>query len=141
VNYTLESLRAQTAALLTILALGAALPAQADEAKSMMKNAAMFPVRAASVATGLVVGIPVAMIRRSGDRCIEYTDNFADKIGGHEHGPPMVIGAVLGMPFGLLVGSGEGVFYGGKNAFCNSVEKPFSLKTMSLDEELDANIH
>jgi hypothetical protein len=141
VNYVLKSLRAQAAALLTVVALSAALPAQADEAKSMVTNTLMFPVRAASVATGLVVGIPVAMLRRSSNRCIEFTDNFADKIGGHEHGPPMVFGAVLGMPFGLLVGSGEGVFYGGKNAFCNSVEKPFSLQTMSLDTELDASSH
>jgi len=141
VNYVLKSLRAQAAALLTVVALSAALPAQADEAKSMVTNTLMFPVRAASVATGLVVGIPVAMLRRSSNRCIEFTDNFADKIGGHEHGPPMVFGAVLGMPFGLLVGTGEGVFYGGKNAFCNSVEKPFSLQTMSLDTELDASSH
>jgi hypothetical protein len=141
VNYVLKSLRAQTAALLTVVALGAALPAQADDAKGMATNALLFPVRAASVATGLVVGIPVAMIRRTSNRCIEFTDNFADKIGGHEHGPPCVFGAVLGMPFGLLVGSGEGVFYGGKNAFCNSVDKPFSLATMSLDTELDANSH
>lgn len=140
-NYVLKSLRAQAAALLTVVALSAALPAQADEAKSMVTNTLMFPVRAASVATGLVVGIPVAMLRRSSNRCIEFTDNFADKIGGHEHGPPMVFGAVLGMPFGLLVGTGEGVFYGGKNAFCNSVEKPFSLQTMSLDTELDASSH
>ena len=140
-NYVLKSLRAQAAALLTIVALGAALPAYADEPKSMVTNAVLFPVRAASVATGLVVGIPVAMIRRTSNRCIEFTDNFADKIGGHEHGPPMVFGAVLGMPFGLLVGSGEGVFYGGKNAFCNSVDKPFSLATMSLDTELDEKSH
>jgi hypothetical protein len=137
VNYVLKSLRAQAAALLTIVALGAALPSQADEPKSMVTNAVMFPVRAASVATGLVVGIPVAMLRRTSNRCIEYTDNFADKIGGHEHGPPVMFGAILGMPFGLLVGSGEGVYYGGKNAFCNSVEKPFSLSTMSLADELD----
>jgi hypothetical protein len=141
VNYVLKSWRAQTAALLTILALGAALPAQAEDAKGMATNAAMFPVRAASVATGLVVGIPVAIMRRTSNRCIEYTDNFADKIGGHEHGPPVMFGAILGMPFGLLVGSGEGVFYGGKNAFCNSVEKPFSLATMSLDTELDEKSH
>ena len=100
-NYVLKSLRAQAAALLTVVALSAALPAQADEAKSMVTNALLFPVRAASVATGLVVVIPVAMLRRSSNRCIEYTDNFADKIGGHEHGPPMVFGAVLGMPLRL----------------------------------------
>ncbi len=140
-NYVLKSLRAQAAVLVTVLALGAALPAQAEDAKGMATNAAMFPVRAASVATGLVVGIPVAIMRRSSNRCIEFTGNFADKIGGKDHGPPTMFGMILGLPMGMIVGTGEGVFYGGKNAFCNSVEKPFSLASMSLDTELDSNSH
>jgi len=140
VNYV-KSMRAQTAAILTLVAMSVALPARADEAKSMVTNAALFPVRAASMATGLAVGIPVAMCRRASNRCIEYTDSFADKIGGHEHGPPVMFGAILGMPFGMLVGAGEGVYYGSKNAFGNSVEKPFSLATFSLDTELDSDSH
>lgn len=132
-----QKARAAKLALLALFAAVSTGPALADEPKTMAENAVLFPVRAASVATGLVVGVPVAIARRASNRMIEYTGNFADKIGGKDHIPPMVFGSVLGLPFGLLVGTGEGVYYGGKNAFSNSVEKPFSLATFSLDKELE----
>lgn len=129
------------AAKLALLALFATVmgtsPAMADEPKTMAENAVLFPVRAASVASGLVVGIPVAVLRRTSNRVIEYTGNFADQIGGKDHIPPMIFGSVLGLPCGMIVGTGEGVYYGGKNAFANSVEKPFSLAAFSLDKELE----
>ncbi|MDZ4832925.1 MAG: hypothetical protein SGJ27_03915 [Candidatus Melainabacteria bacterium] len=112
--------------------------ANAEDAKEMARNAARFPVRAAAVGTGMVVGIPVAITRRSSNRAIEFTESFADKIGGKEHAPPMIFASILGMPFGLLVGAGEGVFMGGKNAINGSAaEHPFTLSTFSLDEELE----
>lgn len=133
-----QKTRAAKLALLALCASVFTTPAfAADEPKTMAENAVLFPVRAASVASGLVVGVPVAILRRSSNRVIEYTGNFADKIGGKDHIPPMVFGSVLGLPFGLIVGTGEGVYYGGKNAFSNSVEKPFSLAAFSLDKELE----
>ena len=129
--------RAAKLALLAVFAsVCGANPAMADEAKSMAKAAVLLPVRAASVASGLAVGIPVAIVRRASNRCIEFSGSFADNIGGKEHIPPMMMGAVLGMPFGLIVGTGEGCYYGGKNAFSNCVEKPFSKASFSLDTEL-----
>lgn len=120
---------------LLALALTATLsaPAQAESAKDMAVNAAWFPVKAVVIGTGMVVGIPVAITRRASSRSIEYTQNFADNIGGKDHIPPMVIASVMGVPFGLLVGTGEGVYFGGKNAITSgSGEKPFSLETFSL---------
>ena len=112
-------------------------PAMADDAKSMVTNVALMPVKAASIATGLVVGVPVAIMRKSSNRTIEYTGNFGDKIGGKDHMVPMMFGSVMGLPAGVIVGTGEGVFYSGKNAFSHSVEKPFCLASMSLDKDLD----
>lgn len=135
-----KNFRAMTCAMLAIAALAstATLPAAAaDEPKTMAENVVLLPVRAASIASGLVIGIPVAIARRSSNRVIEYTGNFADKMGGKDHIPPKIIGSVFGLPFGLLVGTGEGVYYGGKNAIGNSVEKPFSLAAFSLDKELE----
>ena len=134
-----NKLKALTCAGLAMLALAstANVQALADEPKDMAANVVLFPVRAASVASGLVVGIPVAIARRSSNRVIEYTGNFADKMGGKDHIPPKVFGSIFGLPFGLLVGTGEGLYYGGKNAFSNSVEKPFSLAAFSLDKELE----
>lgn len=136
-----KNFKAVTCALLAVGAFvsTANLEASADDLKEMGKNVALFPVRAASVASGLVVGIPVAVVRRSSNRCIEFTGNFADKIGGKEHIPPMVISSVMGMPFGLLVGTGEGMYWGSRNAFSNSVEKPFSKAAFSLDTELESH--
>lgn len=124
--------------LLSVLAFTACGPANAEDAKEMAINTAMFPVRALAIGSGMVIGIPVAITRRSSNRCMEYTQNFADKIGGKEHIHPMLFGSLMGMPFGLLVGTGEGVFYGGRNAINHGVEqKPFSLATFSLDPELE----
>jgi len=124
--------------ILAALALTTSGPAYAEDAKEMAINAAWFPVKAVAVGSGMVVGIPVAITRRTSNRCIEYTQNFADKIGGKEHIHPMLFASVMGVPFGLLVGTGEGVFYGGKNAINHGVEeKPFSLGTFSLDSELE----
>jgi hypothetical protein len=124
--------------LLAALALTTCGPAYAEDAKEMAINAAWFPVKAVAVGSGMVIGIPVAITRRSSNRCIEFTQNFADKIGGKEHIPPMMIASVMGMPFGLIVGTGEGVYFGGRNAINHGVEeKPFSLSTFSLDPELE----
>jgi len=124
--------------LLAALALTNCGPANAEDMKEMAKNTALFPVKALAIGSGMVVGIPVAITRRSSNRCIEYTQNFADQIGGKEHIHPMLFGSLMGMPFGLLVGTGEGLFFGGRNAINHGVEeKPFSLATFSLDPELE----
>lgn len=124
--------------LLAALAIATAAPANAEDTKEMAKNAALFPVKAVAMGAGMVVGIPVAITRRSSNRCIEYTQNIADKIGGHEHAPPAIFASVIGMPAGLIVGAGEGVYYGGKNAINGGAgEKPFALATFSLDSELE----
>jgi len=109
----------------------------ADDGKTMIKNVVKLPVRALSMASGMAIGIPVAIMRRSGNRCIEYNNSIADSIGGKEHGPPQMIASVIGIPAGLVVGTGEGFFYGGKNAVNKSVDHPFCLASMSLDEKLE----
>jgi len=124
---------------LTALLTANVLPALADGGDTA-KEAAMFPVKAASMGTGMVIGVPVAITRRASNRCIEYTQSFADKIGGKENIPPMMFAMILGVPFGLLVGTGEGVYAGGKNAIEKSCEQPFSLDSMSLGDDLEAPI-
>ena len=117
--------------------IGSVLPACADEPMSMLKNTAMFPVRALGVGSGIVVGTPVAVTRRVSNRCIGYTQTFADKIGGKDSLPPVLFASVLGVPFGVLAGSAEGVYFGGKNGIVHGSEKPFSKESFSLGEELE----
>lgn len=110
------------------------LPAGAEEPKEMVKNSAMFPVKALAVGAGLVVGTPVAVVRQTAERSIGITGDFADKIGGKDSLPPVLFASVLAVPFGLLVGSAEGIYFGGKNAIQHGVEKPFSKESFSLGE-------
>lgn len=124
------------AALALAVPVIAPTPALADDGfKDMTMNTVLFPVKAVGIGAGMVVGIPVAITRRASSRSMEFTDTFADKIGGHEHIPPRAMASLAGIPFGILVGTGEGVYYGGKNAISNC-DKPFSLESFSLGSEL-----
>lgn len=121
---------------LTLLAVSFAslAPARADEPKEMLKNTAMFPVKALAVSAGLVFGTPVAVVRQTTERSKGITSAFADEIGGKDSLPPVLFASLLGVPFGVLVGTGEGVYFGGKNAIEHGVEKPFSKDSFSLGE-------
>lgn len=120
-----------------VLVSSSALPGFAEDAQEMAKGYAWFPVKALAMGAGSVVGIPIAITRRASSRSVEFTQNFADQIGGHENIVPSAFGMLMGVPFGLLVGTGEGVYYGGRNAITNGYEKPFSLATFSLDPDLE----
>lgn len=124
---------------LALVALAtSSLPAFADsDYGTIAKNTAMLPVRTLALGSGLAIGCPVAVLRRVSNRCIEYTGNMADKIGGKDNLPPVLFAGVLGVPFGLIAGSAEGVYYGGKNAINNCVEHPFSKDSFSLGNELE----
>ncbi len=126
--------------VLSLVALTASvcLPAFADQDyTTMAKNTAMFPVRTLALGTGVVVGTPIAVVRRVSNRCIEYTGNMADKIGGKKSLPPVLFASLLGVPIGIVSGSAEGIYYGGKNAITNCVEHPFSKDSFSLGSELE----
>ncbi len=116
-----------------------AAPAQADnDTKSMAKSAVWFPVQVTGVAAALVIGTPIACARRTGVRIREYNERAADKIGGHEHGPPNLFASVFSIPAGTLVGISEGIYAGGKNAINHGVEKPFGVDSFSLGDDLDS---
>lgn len=123
-----------SALALTIAALAQSAPAQADDAKTMAKNTAMVPVRTLGFGCAAVIGTPIAIARRTAVRVRGITGDFADQIGGKEHMPPVVGAAVLGVPFGILTGTSEGIFYGMKNAINEGFNKPFSEDSFSLGE-------
>ena len=79
-----------------------------DGLRDAARQTVRLPLRAAGVATGLAVGVPMAITRRASNRMIEYTQSFADKIGGHTSAPPVIFASIVGLPFGLLVGTAEG---------------------------------
>ncbi len=111
------------------------LPAMAsDSVNDMAKNAALFPVKVVGVGSAVVVGTPIAVTRQVAVRIREYTGTFADNIGGKEDFPPNLFASFLSVPFGTIVGTAEGLYYGPKNAVVHGVEKPFSVASFSLGE-------
>ncbi len=123
-------------AVLTVAPITSAQAAE-DGLRDAARQTVRLPLRAAGVATGLAVGVPMAITRRASNRMIEYTQSFADKIGGHTSAPPVIFASIIGLPFGMLVGTAEGVYVGSTNAIQQGVEKPFSLESLSLAEKLE----
>jgi hypothetical protein len=122
------------AALSLVIAGSASVgAARADDGKEMMTNTAMLPVRTLAVGTAFVVGTPIAVFKRCAFRSINYTNTFADNIGGHDNLPPVLFASVMGVPFGMIAGGAEGVMLGGKNAL-TGVEKPFSKESFSMGD-------
>lgn len=111
--------------------------ASEDGLRDAARQTVRLPLRAAGVATGLAVGVPMAVTRRASNRMLEYTSSFADKIGGHTSAPPVLFASVVGLPYGMIVGTAEGVYMGGTNAIQQGVDKPFSLESLSLSEKLE----
>lgn len=126
-----------------MVAFGTAMPAHADDKGSssdvgtMAKTVAWFPVQVLGVTSAWVVGTPIAMTRRTCVRVHDFTSEGADKIGGHDHFPPVLFASVFGVPAGTLVGCSEGVYMGGKNAINHGVEHPFSLDSFSLGDDME----
>lgn len=125
--------------LLALLALTLNTPAFAESEGSMAKQTLMLPVRMVAIGTGMAVGIPVAIVRRTGSRSVEFSEKFADNIGGKEHMIPLGMASLMGVPFGMVVGTAEGVYSGGRNSINHGWEKPFSLETYSMGDELDSH--
>ena len=126
--------------LLALLALTLnTSPAFAESEGTMAKQALMLPVRMVAMGSGMALGIPVAIVRRTGARSVGFSEQFADNIGGKEHMIPLGMASLMGVPFGMVVGTAEGVYSGGKNSISHGWEKPFSLETFSLGDELDSH--
>lgn len=123
---------ALAALMLTTMSVGPASAAD-ESVSSIAKQAAWFPVQAVGVGTGMAVGIPIAILRRTGVRIRELNAGAADKIGGKEHIHPNIFAAVYSVPVGTLVGVSEGVYMGGKNSF-KAIEKPFSATSISMGD-------
>ncbi len=114
-------------------------PAFAESEGTMAKQALLLPVRMVAMGSGMALGIPVAIVRRTGARSVGFSEQFADNIGGKEHMIPLGMASLMGVPFGMVVGTAEGVYSGGRNSISHGWEKPFSLESFSMGEELDSH--
>ncbi len=98
---------------------------------SSNKGASQIPTRLAAFAAGVVVGIPVAIVRKSAQETVNAT---RDLVGDTSN--PLFLGAAgtLGVPAGVLSGTFQGVFFGIKNAWTGSGDEPFGKDSFSLGD-------
>lgn len=106
-------------------------PTYAAEAGECAKKVAMAPVRLAAFGSGVVVGTPIAVARKSWTNYVDATNAAA---GGSDKMLPLAAGALVGMPVGIFTGTVEGLWLGWANSWKNSSEKPFGKDSFSLGE-------
>ena len=115
------------------------MPAMADdESLEKATEASLVVTRVGGMGLGIVLGTPIAIIKRSYRNYVDYTTRAADKVGepmgGSENGPVCLACSLVTLPAGLLVGSLEGIYYGSKNGMVSGFNKPFHSDSFSLGE-------
>ena len=91
--------------------------------------------RVASFTTGVVVGTPLAIVRRTH---MEVMQGEHDLIGDYDSWWKKVLfvcpGAAISIPFGAVSGGIGGCVYSVKNAWTGSGEEPFGKESFSLGD-------
>lgn len=126
------------AALSIFMMAGTAAPAFAadDDSLETFINGTMMITRVGGLGTGIVIGTPVAMTRRTVTTYKAWTNDLADKVGGHEFGPSVALVSLVTAPAAVVWGGLTGAFYGTKNAVSNFNE-PFSANSFSVQNDYD----
>ncbi len=115
------------AAFLSGLAISSLLPAWADD--GVLSVVVGMPLKGASVATSMVVGVPVAIVRKSAQNTKEQTQ----KVAGDNANPFMTgFAAIVGLPIGMVSGAIDGSQSGFKNSL--KCDKAFSKEQFSMGD-------
>lgn len=121
------------AATLSVLALTTAsvAPVFAADDDGVMYVMVGMPYRGASTATSMVFGTPIAIGRMSAKKTMEITNEIA---GDDANIVMKGLSAFIGIPLGIVAGTGLGTVYGISNSIKNTPEKPFTKEQFSLAE-------
>jgi hypothetical protein len=120
-----------------VIAAGTMLPALADDdGLGKAVDSGLLVTRVGGLGAAWIVGCPIAVIRETTKSYISMTSAVADKIGGHNFGPSVLVASVVTAPAALVVGSAKGVYAGTKNAVdgFNEPFKPDSFSIGNLEE-------
>lgn len=90
--------------------------------------------RLAGFTVGLVGGIPVAIVRRTG---IEIKQGVKDLVGDTDNWFIIIPAGTLAVPYGAVSGGASGVMYGVKNAWSGAGDQPFGKDSFSLGDNID----
>jgi hypothetical protein len=83
---------------------------------------------------GILVGVPVAIVRRTG---IEIKQGVKDLVGDTDNWFIIGPAGVLAVPYGGVSGGIGGVLYGVKNAWVGAGDQPFGKDSFSLGDNVD----
>lgn len=104
-----------------------------EVAKSALEETTMLPVKVLGVATALVGGVPICVLKHTAQNLNTYTDSVATEIKEYEGLSPMVPLSLPGEVISLAGSCAKGVLEGGGNAVKNW-DKPFSSEAFSLED-------
>lgn len=90
--------------------------------------------RLAGFTAGVVLGVPVAIVRRTG---IEIAQGVKDLVGDTDKWYVIGPAGVLAVPYGGVSGGIGGVLYGVKNAWVGAGQEPFGKDSFSLGDNVD----
>lgn len=112
-------------------------PAPAKETKMGSKASSSdvnLGARMAGFTAGVVFGVPVAIVRRTG---IEIKQGVKDLAGDTDNWFKILPASCLAVPFGGVSGGAGGVMYGVKNAWKGAGDEPFGKDTFSMGDNVD----
>jgi len=125
----MKQLRKLSATLLCSFGVTTILMQQASADTDSAKGAEKIPLGAASMASGIVVGTPVAIVRKTGGQYVECLNEFKNDSNTWKFW-----GAFYSLPVAVTAGLVKGAVYGPKNAIGHSINRPFSKEAFSLGE-------
>lgn len=126
------------AALSLCMMLGTLTPALADDdALEKVVDGSLMVTRLGGVGAGMVIGPPVATLRETVKAYKEMTPGLADKVGGSDNGPVMLVSSVFTIPASMILGTLKGIYYGGKNGMIEGFNAPFGPASFSLDDDIE----
>lgn len=125
------------ALLVAATLLGTVAPAMAaEEPLEKATQGGLMVTRVGGMASGVVLGTPIATGRETYKSYISFTEAAADKVGGKvggkDSGPVCLVVSLVTLPAAVVVGGAKGLYYGVKNGVWGGFEKPFYKDSYSL---------
>lgn len=133
--------RSMCATLAVVALMGAFAPAFAkgddDGGLGKAVGGVEWVTRAGGVGAGTAAGTPVAVVRQTYKAYTGWTPALADKVGGKDFFPSVVLVSVLTAPAAVVWGGVTGPYYGIKNGFNHGFNNPFTKESFCLSSDYD----
>lgn len=125
-------------ALAACVSFSSVMPAFAEGDSGLDKTVegTMMVPRAAGLGVGMLVGVPIAIVRHTAKSYVDLTQKSADKVagkmGGKDSGPACGVLSLVTLPAAVVVGTVKGSYCGTKNAMVHGFNEPLNPSGMSI---------